>query len=121
MNATHVAAITELLLRRTVANGCTEGEAAEAAARVARYVKDYGVGILPKSQVPPPAATPAPPPFSTPTEAEYAAWRAQFGTTPYRYDSSNNKRRRWINCGPWFGLLVCAWWIFVLVALVFGY
>jgi hypothetical protein len=60
MDQARAASITGLLLRKTVANGCTPGEAAAAAAKVALYVRRYGVGCLAAPKVAPTPPAPAP-------------------------------------------------------------
>jgi hypothetical protein len=119
MDATRAASITKMLLRKTVANGCTPGEAAAAAERVALYVRRYGIEILTKSPATPPVEKPEPQ-ANTPLEAEYAAWRAQFGTTPYRYATSRRRRRLRSKSGPWVRFVVVGFWVVVLVCLVIG-
>lgn len=113
MDEARAARIVETLLRKTVANGCTPAEAAEARARVALFVRRYGVGCVAK-----PRAASAPPPHTAPahasSESEYAAWRAQFGTTPYRYAHLKPRRPR-INVAPYLGFALGGFWLVVLV------
>jgi hypothetical protein len=82
MNPARAATVIDALRQKTVANGCTPGEAASAAARAMLLTVRYP---QPKEIRKPEVVQPAAPkPASRPSEAEYAAWGAQFERTPYR-------------------------------------
>lgn len=88
MDPAHARTIIEALRQKTVANGCTPGEAAAAAARAMLWTIRYGSPATPEPK-------PEPAPISR--EAAQRAWSAQFDLTPYCPEKSLGQRiNRWL-------------------------
>lgn len=69
--------VIDAMQQKTVANGCTPGEAAAAAAWVATHRRAHLKVVVgePVLQQPP----------QRPSETEYRAWSGQFGLTPWAH------------------------------------
>jgi hypothetical protein len=82
MKPSRARTVIEGLLQKTVANGCTPGEAASATARAMLLTAQY---LSPNNIRKPDVTKPKAPARAYPTEADYAARNTQFKFTSYPY------------------------------------